>query len=44
LIDTRVLSEAGFDTSDRREANIVPAALVAISEINAQFAASVSSS
>jgi hypothetical protein len=42
LIDARVLSEAGFHTSDRRHANTVRAALVPISEINAQFAASAS--
>jgi hypothetical protein len=43
-IDARVLSEAGFHTSDRRDVNTVPAALVAISEIDAQFAASSSHS
>jgi hypothetical protein len=44
LIDAHVLSEAGFHTSDRRDVNTVPAALLAISEINAQFADSVNSS
>jgi hypothetical protein len=42
LIDARVLSDAGLHTSERRDVNSVPAALVAIGEINAQFAASAS--
>jgi hypothetical protein len=44
LIDARVASAAGFHTSDRRDVTTVPAALVAISEINAQFAGSKRSS
>ena len=40
LIDARVLRDAGFHTSERRDVDTVPAALGAIGEINAQFAAS----